>query len=323
MIAAAVRKSPIGRRVHAERAVEATCCEAALSSEPVAVVDGDRLVIEGSAEPAAVDGHLGRELVLRADGVLPVVAAHAPAVQHGGIGRRRRRDVLAEVDGRRRVRELVQLNRAVRPERRAVHVPVRPRPRIGQTDRRLGVAAIGRRDLLARDVAGEARLDRCLAIAEHVEGHAEARAEVLPVLHAAGAVVLQIVHAIRAIIEAGRRVPGARRKCFRQRCADELVVAETRIDRRPPDGPPILGVDARIRLDRIAAIGRNTKHDRHGRARVVVDLLDVAIELLHQPPPALGNRPTELEGMRSRDERRRERLGEQLRKMIRGIVPRV
>src|SRR5262249_55618562 len=160
------------RRVDAERTVVAALGDA------VAIVDGDRLVAELPAIPAARHGDARHQLVLAADRVLPVVAALGPALENRWIGGERRRDVLAE---RRRVDrrgELGEIQIAGRVERRAVAVEIAPRARVAQADRRLGVvvvdgAAGGEAD--ARDVAGDAGLDGGLAGAEEVVGDADAR----------------------------------------------------------------------------------------------------------------------------------------------------
>ena len=77
--------------------------------------------------------------MLRRDGVLPVVAALAPAVQHAGIGTAWSTRCLPKVGVDVDVRELVELDVAVRVERRAVaverrstdDVSVRPSAAIG------------------------------------------------------------------------------------------------------------------------------------------------------------------------------------------------
>jgi len=69
-IAAAARQVRIARRVDTERPI--------VAAGVVSVVDRPGLVAEPPAKVAAADRHPGRQLVLRADRVFPVVLAHAP-----------------------------------------------------------------------------------------------------------------------------------------------------------------------------------------------------------------------------------------------------
>ena len=73
------------------------------------------------------------------------------------------------------------------------------------------VDLVGERNRLAGDVTRVARLDRGAAVAEHVHREADARRDVLPVLHLAGAEVARIDRAIRALAERRRRREAARR----------------------------------------------------------------------------------------------------------------
>src|SRR5213076_2047905 len=115
-----------------------------------------------------------------------------------------RGDVPAETRRRGRVRQLVQLNLSIRAERRAVGVEIAPRTYVGLAHRHFRVrivcpAAGGQADAI--DVSSEAGLDRRLAVAEEVVRHTDARVEIFPVQHAAGAALVQVVDAIRAVIE--------------------------------------------------------------------------------------------------------------------------
>ena len=271
--------------------------------------------------------------MLRADGVLPVVAARAPSVQHRRIGDRRRRDVLAEVRRRGRRRELAELQAARRIERLSVAVEIAPRPGVEIADGRLGIRRIGDGDLLTGDVSRDARLHSGPAVAEHVERDAETRRDVLPVLNPSGAVVLKTVQPVRTIVIGLRRIERARRQRLRQRRALEPVESKSGVDRGAADRPAVLAVNAGVELDRVAPVGRQAQCDGDWRAVVVRDGVvgggaargteaDVAGELLHQTPTAFGDRAAELERVRAGDVRHRRRLGEQFREVIGGIRPR-
>src|SRR5205823_8353604 len=95
-------------------------------------------------------------------------------------------------------------------------------------------------DLLAVDISSDARFHRRLAVPEYVERDAQARGQILPVLHPSRAVVLQAVQAIRALGIRLGWIQGARRERFRQRRALEPVEAEAGVDRGSLDGPFVL-----------------------------------------------------------------------------------
>ena len=126
------------------------------------------------------------------------------------------------------------------------------------------VHLVGERDRLARDVARPARLDRGAAVAEHVHREADARRDVLPVLHLAGAEVT------------GSTVPSGNRRTWRRamaarqhralaRLADELVVAQAEVQRDAAERPAILDVDAEVAIDAVVAIRRQAQSRRQRR----------------------------------------------------------
>ena len=201
--------------------------------------------------------------MLRRNRVLPVVAALEPSVQHVGI-ERRRRDVAAERRRRRRRAKLVELDVAVRVERQAVAVDVvRPRTAVGDAQRRDGIDVVGDGNLLAGDVAGDARLHCRPAVAEDVEGHADARRDILPVLHVPDAARFRIVLAVGALSVMLAGVEPARQHVAFLRLADEPVVAQPGVDRGAAHRPLVLRVNPGVGLDAVAAVGRQPQ--RHGR----------------------------------------------------------
>src|SRR5262249_2764046 len=179
----------------------------------------------GGGEGAGGGGGGGRRLPPpRRD--LAIVRPHAEAAGDRRIvlcGDVQRPERLVELTAFAVLRRVAQ--RAVGQE---VAVGVGPRAR-GAVDRR--VDAVGQRrpgGRLAGDVAAEVRARDGLAVAEEIEGRADARREIGPV----GDVVDRIVLA--------RRDERNRREVLRRHVGVVVVEADADVQRQPIDGPAIL-----------------------------------------------------------------------------------
>src|SRR5262249_59777422 len=100
-------------------------------------------------------------------------------------------------------------------------------------------------------------------------GDANARRDALPVLDRSNAAGFRIVLAVRALAVVLPGVDAAGQNVALLRLADEPVVADAEVERRALIVPAVLREQAGVRLDAVAAIGRQTERCR-GRHAVGV-----------------------------------------------------
>ena len=254
-------------------------------------VIGEEEVPPPAAVVADVERHARQDLLLHGDAELPVVVPDAPSVLHVGIDARR-----PEWDAEVRVapgaatvaagREVVLRGRihqiAVRNEIMVAIGPAAVR-RLLERHRRV-VLRVESPVLRGLQVLAEVHLQRRLAVAEDVEGHAHPRRDVVEagdaVLPREDELAAELVVGGDAVLALGEPAP-------------RVFIAHRGLHREPAVRPLILRVEAvvarAVALDVRADAHRELNRVQQGRAgavervgQLVIDVLDLPVHLVRR-----------------------------------------